>query len=52
MRRLSQGTEYCDEQCTNADQKCAHQRVSCKRFTEDQSSKDGVEDETGLKRGS
>ena len=48
MCRLPNRTKCRDQYCAGADQNRTDEGVFGERFTQDQSSKDGIEDETGL----
>lgn len=48
MRRFPNGAKCRDQYCASADQNRTDQGVFGERFTKDQGSKDGIEDESGL----
>lgn len=48
MRWLPDGAKHRYQERADADQDCADERVSGEGFTQDQSSKDGIENKPGL----
>lgn len=48
MRWLPHGAKNCYKERADADQDCADERVSGESFTQDQSSKYGIENKPGL----